>query len=133
MKKSDVIKALTLFIVTGFIGYFFEIFVDKLLGSGETGISYFGIPFLPLYAISGLIIFAISKTKIKTWIKLALSTVAITILELVTGLILLSKDVRLWDYSNHFLNYKGLISLQVSIIWAMIIIIFYFAVLPLIE
>ena len=50
--------------------------------------------------------------------QMLLCSLAITTLELIFGYILnIKMGLRIWDYSGHFLNFKGQICLLFSVIW----------------
>lgn len=44
----------------------------------------------------------------------------VTFLEFVVGSILLQHGIRMWDYSDQWLNYNGVICLRFSVIWFVI-------------
>lgn len=93
-------------------------------------------PYLPLYGFGLCILFLISRlaehspfnSDIFTNIYVvALMTVCMTALELVTGLIFIkTTNVRLWDYSEEWANYKGIICPRFSIIWGVLGSAYYF-------
>ena len=43
-----------------------------------------------------------------------------TLFELIFGLLLLRFDIRMWDYSNNWMNYKGVICLKFSFLWILL-------------
>ena len=80
------------------------------------------IPFLPIYGFGGLILIsilnALDNTKVKFLLRGFIVGVAIIIFELISaGITYLLFGKYLWDYSAHFMNLNGAISLQVSILW----------------
>ena len=53
-----------------------------------------------------------------------------TLMELIGGIIGLKNNVRLWDYSDIWGNYKGLICPLFSLIWTLIGALYYFFLSP---
>lgn len=76
-------------------------------------------PFLPIYGCGAVIIlFSTIPVMSSPVLVYILSTIAATVLELVTGIVMerLFK-VKYWDYSGNFMNYKGYICIKSSITW----------------
>lgn len=58
------------------------------------------------------------ENKLSLLSRMILASAAITIIELVFGLYFnLHLHKNVWDYSTHFINYKGQICLSFSVIW----------------
>lgn len=92
---------------------------------------------VPLYGFGAVILnlicnlFANIQTEYKSLIIFILSVILLSILEYVTGYILLKFfNLRLWDYSKQKCNYKGFICLEFSIIWGFLSLIFYTFIFP---
>ena len=51
---------------------------------------------------------------------------AMTLIEFIGGLSFVNKPVKLWDYSNNWGNYKGIICPLFSLIWTFISALYYF-------
>ena len=90
---------------------------------------------LPIYGIGGAVLYFLSGLKIRfmpnEFLRVAmilLMAVGImTLIELVGGWIAVSFfHVRLWDYSNEWKNFKGLICPKFSIFWGLICAAYYF-------
>lgn len=91
-------------------------------------------PYLPMYGAGTVFLFLISSLETDFLIKVVLFIVGTTGLELVTGIIFTEYfNIKLWDYSNQPLNFRGLICLKFSAFWAILSIIFYLLVFPFIE
>jgi uncharacterized membrane protein len=58
--------------------------------------------------------------KLKVWQECFIGMILIVLIELVFGLTSLHFNVRFWDYSDNFMNYKGVICLPYAIIWYLI-------------
>lgn len=108
MKK--VIKYIVLFLVFGVTYYFIEtLYAGK---SSATSIVMGGIGGI---LISFINIFYSHDTP--KWKQITLTAFAMIFIELITGLILKTFGVRLWDYSNRFMNVEGVICMQYSLYW----------------
>lgn len=95
-------------------------------------------PYLPLYGSGLCILFLISRSAdivtfpnniTKNTAVILLMAVCMTVLELITGLVFIKHtNVRLWDYSNEWKNYKGIICPRFSLIWGALGGVYYFFV-----
>lgn len=96
---------------------------------------------LPLYGTGGCILYFLSGLKLRfcpneflrVALILLLGAVVMTLIELIGGWIAVTFfHVRLWDYSNEWGNFKGLICPKFSVFWTIICAVYYFALyLPL--
>lgn len=106
-----IIKAVTIFVIGGFAYGIIEI-----LFRGYTHISMFvagGISFSFMGIFNEF-----EKFRIPLLLQMLLSTIVITAVELITGLIVnVNMQLHVWDYSLMPLNFKGQICLPFSIIW----------------
>jgi uncharacterized membrane protein len=130
-----------------YVKFFILFFIFSALGSaiefssiliGGKGIFYdqvifqlfnVRIPLIPLYGLAGLILFVIQGYLYRNKVNLILwgliNTAIIIVIELISGYVsMLTFGSNFWDYSGQFLNYKGIISLQVSLIWLLLSYIF---------
>ncbi len=90
-------------------------------------------PYLILYGIGGLLLFWLSKllTGSNIILKIIVYCICLTGLELISGIISQKFfNKKLWDYSDNFLNYKGLICLKFSIYWTLLALFFDYIVYP---
>ena len=97
-------------------------------------------PYLPIYGIGLLIAYIITYVEnyividnlvIKRLVLFAVMALCMTLVELIGGIILDKYfNLRLWDYSNEKLNYKGYICLKFSLAWMLISAIYYFIIHP---
>ena len=87
-------------------------------------------PYLPIYGFGLVLMTAIytllKNTLLSPVVIILFMGLTMTLMELIGGKIGLKNNVRLWDYSNRWLNYKGLICPLFSIIWTIIGGIYYF-------
>ena len=51
-----------------------------------------------------------------------------TLIELIGGLISLKNKIRLWDYRDRWLNYKGIICPLFSVIWTIVGALYYYII-----
>ena len=88
-------------------------------------------PYLPIYGF-GLVTltflhFFLSNYRLSAIVIIILTGLILTLIELVAGLIFIKGGkVKLWDYSDRWLNYKGIICPQFSLIWTILGAIYYY-------
>lgn len=139
MKKRDkiLIKYSLIFIIFSFLGSLIEFIASLFSGKGFaydqaiyllTGLKLF---FIPLYGLVGMIIFSFEtlmiKFKLPLCIRGLIHGLTITIIELIFGYLgFLILKIKFWDYSNHFLNLQGYISLEMFLLWSVIGFLFSF-------
>lgn len=90
---------------------------------------------LPLYGVGGSVLYFLSGLKlrflpneaVRVAVILLLAMAFMTLIELVGGWIAVRCfNVRLWDYSGEWMNYKGLICPKFSVFWGLICAGYYF-------
>jgi uncharacterized membrane protein len=130
-----------------FVGWSFEK-LGRFIVYGAVGDRGFvWLPLCPIYGISIVLIFLLFGTptrfsgiigtpiasffgslKQKRWLAFLfyfiLATAAATLTELITGLLMMPFGVRLWDYSERFLNLWGIICVGFSLLWGALITLF---------
>lgn len=98
-------------------------------------------PWLPIYGLGLCGMYVVSLTigeVIKTGAKaadavivLVIMTVFMTLIELIAGLIFTKYfNVKLWDYSEEKLNFKGVICPKFSLFWGILGCFYYFVINP---
>jgi len=91
-------------------------------------------PYLPLYGNVAIILFFISSLSINLYLKLSILILTPTILELLTGVFFLNfYHIKLWNYTDRALNYKGIICPIFSFYWALISLFFYYFIFPFLQ
>ena len=110
-----------LFCVGSIIGWILELFWRRFEYKKWVNPGFLIGPYLPIYGF-GLVIITlihlfIGQYNLNPIITIVLMGLCMTLLELITGLFFLKFKVRLWDYSNYFLNFKGVICFHMSLIW----------------
>lgn len=124
-----------IFIIGGALGYLLELFYRRARHGKWINPGFLSGPFLPLYGVGTLLLFAICSLGNATFavtpggkvLLILFITVAMTLAELVTGLIFAEgMKVRLWDYSDRWGNFHGIICPLFSLIWGAIGALYYF-------
>ncbi len=129
----SILQYLFLFITGAMIGWVIELFFRRYFGNDRKWINpgFLSGPYLPLYGFGTCILYIVSDLPIDLGWKILCFAVATTLIELVTGIIFLRYyRIRLWDYSNNFLNYKGHICPLFTFFWTVLSLIFYFLLYP---
>lgn len=114
-------KIFWLFLVGSVAGVIIEgLFCLITKGHWETHVVSVLAPYNILYGL-GVVLFYIGSVKFQNKpliVQIIIMTVFATALELICGLLLWHVlGMRAWDYSNKFLNYKGIICLGFSVAW----------------
>ncbi|MBR3437997.1 MAG: putative ABC transporter permease [Clostridia bacterium] len=120
-KSKTFDKMIILFLSGSFTGYIIEgLFCLFSKGCWESHVVTLVGPLNALYGIGAVLFYTIAvlfRSKSNMYKALAIA-VSATILELFTGLFL--KDhlgMKAWDYTNQFLNYRGIICLSFTLVW----------------
>ena len=124
---------LLLFALFAVIGWGFEVFVRFFVNTPKRLVNpgFLSGPYLPIYGFGMLILVFISSLEISIVPKVILFTLTITSFELVTGLFFTDYyNIKLWDYSEYWLNYRGIISPLASSLWAVLSVVFYYFFYP---
>lgn len=130
------------FFIYSIFGYILETITLLIINSKKTSGILYG-PWTFIYGIGVIIILLLeklifSKKKWNKWLKriLLFLTVAITlsIIELVGG-ILIEKifNKTFWNYTNHKFNIGKYISLEMTLVWTILSIIFVYLLKPLTD
>ena len=87
-------------------------------------------PYLPIYGFGlvflTIIYFIFQSQSINPIIIILLMGFVMTLIELIGGLISLKNKIRLWDYRDRWLNYKGIICPLFSVIWTIVGALYYY-------
>lgn len=87
-------------------------------------------PYLPIYGFGlctlTVIYLTFYEMHLPSILVIILMGAAMTLIELIGGLSFVNKPVKLWDYSNNWGNYKGIICPLFSLIWTFISALYYF-------
>jgi uncharacterized membrane protein len=84
-----------------------------------------------LYCLSGLKFRTLPNEYVRVAAILLIAMGIMTLIELVGGLIAVKYfRVRLWDYSEEWMNFQGVICPKFSLIWGLVCAIYYFLIYP---
>lgn len=112
------------------IGWILELFYRRIEQKKWVNPGFLIGPYLPIYGFGLLILTVlhlfIAKYNFHPAITISLMGACMILLELITGLFFLHLKIRLWDYSNYFLNFKGVICLHMSFLWIALGAIYYY-------
>ena len=127
------IKYFFIFFIFSVFGWILELFYRSLTRKKVVNPGFMIGCFVPLYGFGAIIMCMVFKLlevltpAVKLSSMFILSAILLTILEYITGIILLKFfNLKLWDYSEYKFNYKGIICLRFSIIWGSLALVFYF-------
>lgn len=132
-----------LFFVGSIIGWILEFFFRNLIAhDGPKGLFFINPgfcygPYLPIYGFGLVAMFLvtyISNEIIQTRIviiPIIIIGLTMTLIEMIGGLILLKFNVRLWDYSHLWGNFKGVICPIFGLLWTLLGAIFYLLIYPI--
>lgn len=123
-----------LFLIGAVTGWIIELFFRRFFTGRKTWINpgFLSGPYLPLYGVSTIALYFLSMLEVPYIWKLLLFLVVPTIIELITGLIFIEHyGIKLWDYSDQRLNYKGIICPLFTVFWGILGILFNILLYPL--
>lgn len=131
----------TLFIIGSVAGFVIELFYRRFVSQKRWANPGFMVgPYIPLYGFGVMLLFTISnfgiaETSLPEWAKiliiLAIIGLMMTVIELIAGLIFIrGMHIKLWDYSNRWGNFKGVICPLFSFIWFAVGSLYYFFLNP---
>lgn len=114
-------KLFWLFMAGSLLGVLIEgLFCLVIRGRWESHVVAMLGPFNALYGAGAVLFFCVAallKNK-NIFLKVALITAIATVLELLCGILLADGlGMKAWDYSNAFLNYRGMICLSFTLGW----------------
>jgi len=123
-----------IFFVSSILGWCGEVifnllFHDKLINPGTLFLCW-----CPIYGIAAVIINLITKKEYRIWQNALIIAFISIIDEYMAALI--SEEIfnhKLWDYSNHFLNFQGRISFSMTMLFVIIGLLAIYFILPKIK
>jgi len=130
----------TLFIIGSVFGWVLEVFFRRIFSAKKWINPGFMIgPYLPLYGFGVIVLYLVMQIPLQTgavaWdyvIKILIIGVMMTLIELIAGLIFIKGlNLKLWDYSNRWGNFKGIICPLFSFLWLVVGVIYAFFINPL--
>lgn len=123
-----------IFFIGSMLGWIIELIYRRLYHKRWINPGFLVGPYLPIYGFGlvavSLIYFLLSDFNLSPVIMILLMGLSMTVLELIGGEIGLKNNVRLWDYRDRWLNYKGIICPLFSVIWTVVGAIYYYFIAP---
>ncbi len=131
---SVILQLIFIFYAGCTLGWILELFFRRIVHGKWVNPGLLIGPYLPIYGF-GLVIMSVlyalfKDTNLSPIIVILLMGVLMTLIELVGGLIGLKNNVRLWDYSDQWGNYKGIICPLFSAIWTAAGALYYYILAP---
>ncbi len=120
-----------IFFIGSTLGWCLELLFRRIVHKKWVNPGFLVGPYLPIYGFGlctlTFIYLLFYKLNLNHILIIILMGISMTIIELIGGLIFLKAgDIKLWDYSNMWGNYKGIICPQFSIIWTILGAIYYY-------
>lgn len=119
-----------LFFIGCTFGWILELFYRRLAHGYWVNPGFLVGPYLPIYGFGlcalTVIYLTFYEMNLPSILVIILMGVAMTLIEFIGGLSFVNKPVKLWDYSNNWGNYKGIICPLFSLIWTLISTLYYF-------
>lgn len=121
-KKDKLFDAILYFFIYAFLGWILETIYAIYVQGHFVKRGFLYGPICPIYGFGAVIlILATKKLYKKPLLKFIIATGAFTIFEYIVSFLLeILFDIKLWDYSNDFLNIQGRVSILYSIAWGVI-------------
>ena len=121
-----------IFFIGSTLGWIFELFLRRFLHKKWVNPGFLVGPYLPIYGF-GLVMMTIihditDPYNLSPIITILVTGIAMTLIELITGLIFLKQGIRLWDYRDRKFNYKGVVCPLFSLIWTGAGALYYFSI-----
>lgn len=112
------------------LGWLLELLFRRIVHGKWVNPGFLIGPYLPIYgfglAILTLLFLIFKDSSLHPVIIILLMGFLMTVIEFIGGVIGLKNNVKLWDYSDRWGNYKGIICPLFSLIWTIIGAIYYF-------
>ncbi len=125
----ELIEIFILFLMGCLIGWVIELIYRNVVEKEHKNPGFLKGPWLPIYGFGVVFMYLISGININFASKVILFILLPTFMELFTGLFFDKYfKIKLWDYSNKFLNYRGYICLLFSVYWGILGSLYYFLV-----
>ena len=142
MVMKILVAIATLFVIGSTLGYVIELLFRRFVSQKRWVNPGFMVgPYIPLYGFGVLILYGLSNVPLDyfglpNWANILITLfaigIALTLIELVAGLIFIKGlHMKLWDYSNRWGNFKGLICPLFSLIWFGAGVAYYFLLNPI--
>lgn len=126
------LRYLFIFAAGAFAGWCIELFFRRFVSQKHwVNPGFLNGPYLPLYGFGTTVLYLFSLLVLPFWLKVLIIILSMTLLELIAGVIFLKYyHIKLWDYSDQWLNYKGLICPLFSLFWGILGVLFTVFIYP---
>ena len=125
-------KVLFIFSFASVLGWIIESIYRFVMSKKIVNPGFMSGCVVPIYGFGALILYYICELskrfnyKFEALLVIIISMISLSLLELLSGVFLLKFfNLKLWDYSNRKLNFKGLICLRFTLYWGIFSLIFY--------
>ena len=119
-----------LFFIGCTFGWVLELFYRRLAHGYWVNPGFLVGPYLPIYGFGlctlTVIYLTFYEMHLPSILVIILMGAAMTLIEFIGGLSFVNKSVKLWDYSDRWGNYKGIICPLFSMIWTAIGALYYY-------
>lgn len=123
-----------IFYIGSSFGWVLELLFRRIVHKKWINPGFLVGPYLPIYGFGLCILtysyFLFSHSMLSPFIIIILMGTLMTVIELIGGLIFQKEGIKLWDYSDQFANYKGIICPLFSFIWSVLGGFYYYVVTP---
>ncbi|MFW6026092.1 MAG: putative ABC transporter permease, partial [Candidatus Woesearchaeota archaeon] len=129
----NIVNILFIFIIFSFIGWIIELIYRSFSHKKVVNPGFLTGPYLPIYGYGSLMIYFITlyTNNLNVFWSIILYFISLGLLEFLTGYLFLKYfKIRLWDYSNDFMNIKGHICLEFMIYWTFLALFFKYYIFP---
>ena len=124
----------TTFYICSILGFLYELILSYVYNRKFFSHAFLYGPYLPIYGLGAILITLFSKYKKEPLVIFALSFLVSSLFEGLSGLLLLKIfKIRLWDYTNHFLNMGGFVCFLSAFTFGLMGLILTYIVFPLIK
>lgn len=143
--NETILVYILLFMTGSMSGWVLELFYRRFFSSNNPERKWINPgfllgPCLPLYGFGLMTLFTMSMipylstdnpSTSKVVVCIIVMGIMMTIIELIAGIIFVQgMHIKLWDYSDEWLNFKGIICPKFSLIWTVLGALYYFFIQP---
>lgn len=126
----EIIRILLIFSFGSLLGWILEYFYRGM----KLNPGFLSGPYLPIYGVAAVLLNYISGLEMDFISKILVFAFYTTILEFITGIIFIYYyKLKLWDYSKHRFNFKGIVCPLYTFYWTILSIFFYYLIYPFIT
>jgi uncharacterized protein len=133
VEQSIVVRYFVLFFVYSYLGWIIEAFYRSFTQKRFVNAGFFTGPIVPLYGFGALLLLFINSytSGFILPIKIIIYFFSLSTLEYLTDLALeYIFHLKLWDYSNDYLNFQGRVCLSFSFAWTVLAMLFLLVIHP---